>query len=97
MYPIIDQFFLTSLFGKLLERVVQKQMLDYLLINKLISPHQHGFLSELSTCILSCWKQLMTGHCLCEIVMTGHCLCEIIMLLMLCTLTSVKPLILLVM
>jgi len=36
---------LTSVFGKLLERVVQKQMLDYLLINKLISPHQHGFLS----------------------------------------------------
>jgi len=30
--------------------VVQKQMPDYLLINKLISPHQHGFLSKLSTC-----------------------------------------------
>ena len=41
---------LTSVFGKLLKRVVQKQMPDYLLINKLISPHQHGFLSKLSTC-----------------------------------------------
>jgi len=41
---------LTFVFGKLLERVVQKQMLGYLLINKLISPHQHGFLSKLSTC-----------------------------------------------
>ena len=41
---------LTSVFGKLLKRVVQKQMPDYLLINKLISHHQHGFLSKLSTC-----------------------------------------------
>ena len=41
---------LTSVFCKLLERVVQKKMLGYLLANGSISPHQHGFLAKHSTC-----------------------------------------------
>jgi len=41
---------LTSVFCKLLERVVQEKMFDYLLANGLISPHQHGFLAKHSTC-----------------------------------------------
>jgi hypothetical protein len=41
---------LTSVFSKLLERVVYRQMLNYLNKYKLISPHQHGFLAKHSTC-----------------------------------------------
>ena len=40
---------LTSVFSKLMEKVVVEQMLRYLLINKLISKQQHGFLSRRST------------------------------------------------
>jgi len=41
---------LTSVFSKLFERVIHKQMLDYFLTNGLISSHQHGFLAKHSTC-----------------------------------------------
>ena len=40
---------LTSVFCKLFERIVKEQMLKYLLDNKLISKHQHGFLAMHST------------------------------------------------
>ena len=40
---------LTSVFCKLFERIVKEQMLGYLLDNKLISKHQHGFLAMHST------------------------------------------------
>ena len=41
---------LTSVICKLFERVVKDQVLNYLHRNKLISQHQHGFLSRSSTC-----------------------------------------------
>ena len=41
---------LTSNFCKLFERMVQENMLDFLLSNKLISSQQHGFLAKHSTC-----------------------------------------------
>jgi len=39
-----------------MESIVKDQMLDYLLQNKLISKHQHGFLARRSTCtqLLEC-------------------------------------------
>jgi len=40
---------LTSVFCKLFERIVKEQMLKFLLDNKLITPHQHGFMSMHST------------------------------------------------
>ena len=39
----------TSVFGKVMERVVAADMLDYLLSNKLLNSNQHGFLSKRST------------------------------------------------
>lgn len=33
-----------------MESIVKEQMLNYLLLNKLITKHQHGFLSKHSTC-----------------------------------------------
>ena len=41
---------LTSSFSKVFERVIKKQMLGYLLENRLISSHQFGFLALCSTC-----------------------------------------------
>ena len=41
---------LTSVFSKLFERVIHKQMLDYFLRNGLISSQQHGFLAKHFTC-----------------------------------------------
>ena len=40
---------ITSVFGKVMERVVAADMLDYLLSNKLLNSNQHGFLSKRST------------------------------------------------
>ena len=40
---------ITSVFGKVIERVVAAHMLDYLLSNKLLNSNQHGFLSKRST------------------------------------------------
>ena len=40
---------LTSVFGKLMERVVASEMLHYLLKNRVLSADQHGFLSKRST------------------------------------------------
>ena len=40
---------LTSVFGKLMERVIAVDMTNYLLTNKLLNPSQHGFLSKRST------------------------------------------------
>ena len=42
---------LTSVFGKIMERVIAADMIDYLLRNNLLntSQHQHGFLSKRST------------------------------------------------
>lgn len=47
---------LTSVFCKLMERVVVKQLLSYLSQHNLITKSQHGFLSRLSTCtnLLEC-------------------------------------------
>ena len=42
---------ITSVFGKVMERVVAADMLDYLLSNKLRNSNQHGFLSKRSTLI----------------------------------------------
>ena len=55
---------LTCCFCKIMESIVKDQMLDYLLQNKLISKHQHGFLARRSTC-----KQLLE----CSLLMIGHC------------------------
>jgi hypothetical protein len=41
---------LTSIFCKTMERIVKDQMLTHLEANKLITRHQHGFLSNHSTC-----------------------------------------------
>ena len=41
---------LTSVFGKLMERVMVNEILLFLSQNNLISRHQHGFLKKLSTC-----------------------------------------------
>ena len=41
---------LTSIFCKLFERILKEQILIYLYQNRLISCHQHGFLSKSSTC-----------------------------------------------
>ena len=41
---------LTCCFCKTMESIVKDQMLDYLLRDKLISKHQHGFLARRSTC-----------------------------------------------
>ena len=41
---------LTSVFCKLLKRIIHDKMLNYLSDNQLISPHQHGFLAKHSTC-----------------------------------------------
>jgi len=41
---------LTSVFCRIMESVIKTQMLDYLVSNKLITRHQHGFLSRHSTC-----------------------------------------------
>ena len=41
---------LTSVFGKLMERVMVNEILLYLSNNNLISKNQHGFLKKLSTC-----------------------------------------------
>ena len=41
---------LTSVFGKLMERVIVNQLLTYLTHNGLINKNQHGFLRRLSTC-----------------------------------------------
>jgi hypothetical protein len=40
---------LTSAFGKLMESCVKEGMLQFLLENELLSPHQHGFLPKRST------------------------------------------------
>ena len=47
---------LTSVFSKLFERVIQQQLLQYLLRHKLITRQQHGFLARHSTCsqLLEC-------------------------------------------
>ena len=47
---------LTSVFCKLMERVVVKELLSYLSQHNLISKNQHGFLKRLSTCtnLLEC-------------------------------------------
>ena len=47
---------LTSVFGKLMERVIVNQLLTYLTHNGLINKNQHGFLRRLSTCtnLLEC-------------------------------------------
>ena len=47
---------LTCCFCKIMESIVKEQMLDYLLRDKLISKHQHGFLVRRSTCtqLLEC-------------------------------------------
>ena len=37
---------LTSVFGKLMERVIVVDMTNYLLTNKLLNPSQHGLLSK---------------------------------------------------
>ncbi len=39
----------TSVFCKLMERVITAEMTDYLLKNNVISKHQNGFLSRRST------------------------------------------------
>ena len=41
---------LTSVFGKLMERIIVKELLTYLERHNLISKSQHGFLRRLSTC-----------------------------------------------
>ena len=47
---------LTSVFCKLLERIIQERMLSYLIKYELISRDQHGFLAKHSTCtqLLEC-------------------------------------------
>ena len=47
---------LTSVFCKLMERVVVRELLSYLSLHNLISKNQHGFLKRLSTCtnLLEC-------------------------------------------
>jgi len=47
---------LTCVCCKIMESIIKQKMLDYLLHNKLISKHQHGFLSNHSTCtqLLEC-------------------------------------------
>ena len=40
---------LTSVFSKLMEKIIVEQLLKYLLANNLISKQQHGFLSRKST------------------------------------------------
>ena len=40
---------LTSMFGKIVERVIAADMIDYLLRNNLLNVSQHGFLSKRST------------------------------------------------
>ena len=40
---------LTSVVCKVLEHIIRKQITEYLNLNNLISPHQHGFLSRRST------------------------------------------------
>ena len=40
---------LTSVFGKIMERVIAADMIDYLLRNNLLNVSQHGFLSKRST------------------------------------------------
>ena len=39
----------TSIFSKLIERVIVQEMLNYLRSNNLISKQQHGFISKRST------------------------------------------------
>ena len=41
---------LTCTSCRVMERVINSQLINYLLQNKLISPHQHGFLKKHSTC-----------------------------------------------
>jgi len=50
------------MFCKIMESIINDQMLDYLLRNKLISKHQHGFLAD-EPHTRSYWNVLMIGHC----------------------------------
>ena len=50
---------LTSVFGKLMERVVAFEMLHYLLANRLLSAEQHGFCLR-SLHLPTYWSQSMT-------------------------------------
>ena len=57
---------LTSVFGKVMERVIVLELLNYLNRNNLINTNQHGFLRQLSTCtnLLECindWSSLLEG------------------------------------
>ena len=58
---------LTCTMCKLMESVIKEQLLDYLNTNKLISPHQHAFISNHSTAtnLLECihdWTLSLNSH-----------------------------------
>ena len=53
---------LTSVFGKLMERVVASEMLHYLLENRLLNAEQHGFFCLRSLHLPTYWSQSMTGR-----------------------------------
>ena len=59
---------LTSVFCKLLERVINRQMIQYLQRHKLLSGQQHGFLAKRSTvtnlldCLSDCTLALDNRH-----------------------------------
>jgi hypothetical protein len=54
---------LTSIACKVMESLLRDPIMDYLLRNDLISPHQHGFLSKHSTAsqLLECLDEWTLG------------------------------------
>ncbi len=58
---------LTCTCCKVMESIIKDQMLDYLMVNKLISSQQHGFLTNHSTCsqLIECtndWTLALDMH-----------------------------------
>ena len=41
---------LTCTCCRVMERIINTQLIDHLLVHQLITPHQHGFLRKHSTC-----------------------------------------------
>jgi hypothetical protein len=64
---------LCSCIGKVLERVVQVQLVDYLNHNSLLSPAQHGFTSGRSTVT----NLICTDKAIADCVLAGHA-CDVI-------------------